>query len=157
MKNLLPWKIRKKEPLPARASSWFDTVWNNALTDWNDFDRSIWDTQWEQKMAVPAVNISEDEKDVYVEIETPGMCEKDLSLTYKDGVLSIEGEKKEERKDKKRNSHYTETRYGSFQRSIYLGRNLDWEHAKAKCKNGIAYVEIPKKVTNHKKIEISID
>ncbi|MDB5048022.1 MAG: hypothetical protein JWO30_1093 [Fibrobacteres bacterium] len=92
----------------------------------------------------PSLEISENDKEVQVKLEAPGLTEKDLDLNYLDGTLIIKGEKKEEHEDRKRNVYYRESRYGSFSRSIPIGTGVDFSKAKAEYRNGVLKVEIPK-------------
>ena len=68
----------------------------------------------------PALDVKETEKELVVKADLPGIDEKDIQLTIQDGVLTMRGEKKSERKDERENYHLVERSYGSFQRSIRL-------------------------------------
>ncbi len=106
----------------------------------------------------PAVDISENAREVHVTADIPGMTERDLHLTYQNGNLCISGEKKGGYEDKTDNSYYRESWSGSFSRTIPLGSHLDWDNVSAKCNNGLLTVSIPKKEgvqSNTKKIDIS--
>jgi HSP20 family protein len=93
----------------------------------------------------PSLDLSEDDKQVVVELEAPGLSEKDLRLTYEEGVLYIQGEKKEEREETRKGVRYRESRYGSFSRSVPVDIAVDWDQAKAEYKRGVLKVVIPKK------------
>lgn len=96
----------------------------------------------------PVVDVSEDDKELVVKAEVPGMSEKDLELSWLDGVLYMKGEKKgekEEKEDKsKKNTWHRESWYGSFTRGIPLGDNADFAKAQARYKDGVVTVHIPK-------------
>ena len=105
----------------------------------------------------PRVDISEDEKNVYVSAELPGVDRKDVKVTLQDNVLTIEGEKKSEVKDEKKNYYRIERTYGSFRRSFALPAEVNPDKVKAKFENGMLIIEAEKKEptpTNKKLIEI---
>lgn len=93
----------------------------------------------------PSLDLDEDDKEVRVKVEAPGLSEKDLRVTYGSGILSIEGEKREERDETRKGMHYRESRYGSFSRSVPVGDEVDWDRARAEFKRGILKVAIPKR------------
>jgi HSP20 family protein len=93
----------------------------------------------------PSLDLDEDDKEVRVKVEAPGLSDKDLRVTYADGMLSIEGEKREEREEDRKGVHYRESRYGSFMRSVPIEAAVDWDRAKARYKRGVLEVAIPKK------------
>lgn len=105
----------------------------------------------------PRVDISEDENNVYVTAEIPGVDKKDVKVTLQDNILTIEGEKKSEVKDEKKNYYRIERTYGSFCRSFALPAEVDTDKVKAKFENGMLLIEAAKKEptpTNKKVIEI---
>jgi HSP20 family protein len=95
----------------------------------------------------PRLDVHEDDKAVYIRAEIPGMEEKDLDLTLKENVLTISGEKKEEKTegDKNKNYWYCERAFGSFSRTITLPDGVNGEEVKASYKNGVLEIELPKK------------
>lgn len=92
----------------------------------------------------PLVNVSENEKSVEVTAELPGLNDKDIQVSLQDDVLTIKGEKKEEKESKNNEFHRIERSYGSFQRSIKLPCEVVSEKIKASHKNGILKIEMPK-------------
>jgi len=90
------------------------------------------------------VDVSENDKELVVTADVPGMDEKDIEVELSDGLLSIKGERKEERDEKKDAYHLTERSYGVFQRTIPLPGELLEDQAKAKFKKGVLTVSIPK-------------
>ncbi|GIW22841.1 MAG: hypothetical protein KatS3mg068_1848 [Candidatus Sericytochromatia bacterium] len=104
----------------------------------------------------PNIDIAENDNEVTVTAELPGMTEKDIELTYLDGVLTLKGEKKEEKEEKRKNFFHRESWYGSFSRSIPLGNHLVWEKATANFKDGKLTINLPKKEEAGKKININI-
>ncbi len=105
----------------------------------------------------PAWDIKETEKELVVKADLPGIDEKDVQLTIHDGVLSLRGEKKSERKDERENYHLMERSYGSFQRSMRLPETVDEDKIEANFDKGVLTVTLPKRpemMKAQKKIEI---
>ena len=105
-------------------------------------------TDWDQKLATtPAINLVEDGTSFKVEAELAGMDPKDVEVEVVGGVLTLKGERKEEKNEKKEDGSYLrqEISYGSFLRSIALPETADSDKAKASFKNGILTVTVPKK------------
>ena len=92
----------------------------------------------------PSVDVSETQKNVIVKAELPGMDAKDVDLSIEKGTLVIRGEKKQESEEKDENYHRVERSYGSFHRSIPLPCKCDPDKVKAKYKNGVLTVTLPK-------------
>lgn len=109
----------------------------------------------------PRVDISEDEKNLYVTVEVPGISKDDIKVTINDdNVLVIKGEKKREFKaeDKERNYIRVERSYGSFQRSFMLPDNVKKDNIQAKFENGVLSILLEKvEPEPPKQIEIPIN
>lgn len=90
------------------------------------------------------VDVAEDDNEVRVTADVPGMEEKDIEVELSDNLLTIHGEKKQERDEKKSNYHVVERSYGAFHRSIPLPGGLLEDKAKAKFKNGVLTITVPK-------------
>jgi HSP20 family protein len=106
---------------------------------------------------MPAVDMVEDEKSYRVTAELPGISQKDVEVTMEGGLLTIKGEKKEEREEKEKGFYLSERRYGSFQRSLRLPDGLDEGKIEAKFDNGVLTVVLPKSpeaISKPKKIEV---
>ncbi|MHB0947301.1 MAG: Hsp20/alpha crystallin family protein [Sedimentisphaerales bacterium] len=93
---------------------------------------------------MPQMNISEDEKEITVSAELPGIDEKDLDISITKEALVIKGEKKTETEDKKKDYHRIERSYGSFCRTIALPENIDDGKSVAELKKGVLKITIPK-------------
>jgi HSP20 family protein len=93
----------------------------------------------------PAVDLAEDEKSYIVTVELPGVKKDDVTVEIQDDVLTIRGEKKSEREEKKDRSHWVERTYGSFSRAFTLPPTAVTESLKANFSDGVLTVEIPKK------------
>ncbi|RJP23243.1 MAG: Hsp20/alpha crystallin family protein [Candidatus Abyssobacteria bacterium SURF_5] len=93
----------------------------------------------------PAVDVYEDENNIFVKAELPGLTDKDIDVNVIDSNLVIKGEKKKEEERKEKNYYRIERTYGAFQRSIPLPTAVDTEKVKASFKSGILEIEMPKK------------
>ena len=105
----------------------------------------------------PTLDVKENEKEIVVKADLPGMDEKDINLTIHNGVLSLRGEKKSEHTDQRENYHVMERSYGSFQRSIRLPETINEDKAEARFDKGVLTITLPKRpemVSTQKKIEI---
>ena len=104
----------------------------------------------------PQTDIVENDKEYRVTAELPGLEEKDIDLTFQDGVLTLKGEKKVEHNGE--GARYTERWHGLFQRSISVGSDVDEGRVSASFSNGVLTVVLPKSpeaVSRAKRIQIN--
>jgi HSP20 family protein len=94
-------------------------------------------TKWQ-----PSVDITEADKEFLIKVEIPEVKKEDLKIEVENGLLTIRGERREERKDEKR--HRTERYYGSFERSFTLPEGVRENTISADMKNGMLYVHLAK-------------
>ena len=94
---------------------------------------------------VPAIDVKENEKQITVTAELPGIEPDDVDLSVREGVVTIKGEKKYEHEDEKDDVHMVERRYGSFQRSFRLPESVDEEAIDAQFDKGVLRITLPKK------------
>jgi HSP20 family protein len=103
---------------------------------------------WEQPLTsasfLPPVDISEDEHNITLQAEIPGVKEEDLNITLENNVLTINGERKFENEEKKDDFHRIERRYGKFTRSFTLPVSVDFKNVKATFDNGVLNITLPK-------------
>lgn len=147
MRDLIPWG-RQSSTAPA---VWQEEDRNPFLSLRRDIDRLFEDmfrgslpslgfgrgvTAW------PHVEVSENDREIRISAEVPGMSDKDVELLVEDGVLTLRGEKKSETEDKERG--YSERYYGRFERRIALPSNVDEKGAKATFCDGVLTVTLPK-------------
>ena len=95
-------------------------------------------------VAVPRVDVSETEAEYEVTAELPGMEEKDVEVLLDQNMLTLKGEKKAEREEKRKDYHLTERSFGSFRRTIPLPVEVDRDKVEAGFKNGVLTVKLPK-------------
>lgn len=104
----------------------------------------------------PAVDVVEEKERILVRVEVPGMDEKDLRISFEDGLLTVSGERQFERKDD-RNYHRIERSYGSFTRAFTLPRSVDVSKIVASYRNGVLEIDIPKKEESRpRQIQINV-
>ncbi|MBI2678253.1 MAG: Hsp20/alpha crystallin family protein [Candidatus Koribacter versatilis] len=106
---------------------------------------------------VPPVDIYEDEHNVTLKVEVPGMAEKDLDIRVENNTLTVRGERRFEQEQKEENFHRIERRYGSFARSFTLPSTVDSENVQAHYVNGVLEIELAKKAeAKPKQIKVNI-
>ncbi|HEU5019266.1 MAG TPA: Hsp20/alpha crystallin family protein [Pseudolabrys sp.] len=108
-------------------------------------------------MSVPAVDVVEKPEAFQITAELPGMDEKSIEVKCAGGVLTMKGEKKDEREESKEGYHLSERHFGSFQRSFRIPDNVDAEKIDATFKNGVLTLTLPKtqeSQKNEKKISV---
>ena len=105
---------------------------------------------------MPPVDIRESETELSLTFEIPGVSPEQIELTTDNGILTVRGEKSEERReDEQRQYHLVERAYGSFSRSFRMPKNLDDSKIEASFSNGILTVRIPKAaLPQPRKIEV---
>ena len=94
---------------------------------------------------VPPVDIYEDEHNIVLTAETPGITDKDLDITVENGVLTVSGERKMENEEKQDNFHRIERSYGRFTRSFTLPPTVDEDRVKAEFNNGVLKITLAKR------------
>jgi len=115
----------------------------------NDF---LTDSVWS-----PLVDIVEEDKEYIVKAELPEIRKEDLKVTVENGMLTIAGERKFEKEEKKRKYHRVERSYGSFTRSFALPSDADGSKIEAEFKDGVLQVHIAKNAqAQPKAIEVKV-
>lgn len=104
------------------------------------------------------MEVWEDEQNVYVEAELPGVKPGDVDVTLEGGMLTIRGQKKETRQDKEVDYHYRSRRYGQFMQQLQLPTSLDPSKVTANLKDGVLCVQIEKRPeVKPRKIEVKAE
>ena len=93
---------------------------------------------------VPAVDVSETEKGYKVVAELPGMDEKNIEVKIANGMLTIKGEKREEKEEEKQDYYVRERSFGLFERTFPVPDGVDLDKVDASFKKGILTVTLPK-------------
>ena len=92
----------------------------------------------------PSMDISETKDNLLVKVEVPGMDQKDIRISLQENLLTIKGEKKQEKEQKDERYHRIERSYGAFTRSARLPVGVDANKVSAAFKNGLLTVTLPK-------------
>ena len=105
----------------------------------------------------PAVDVRENDNEISLDLELPGIKPEDVEITAENGILTVRGEKKSEKKEGEENRyHVIERSYGSFLRTFQLPQGIDEDQINAHFENGILAIHIPKAaLPQPKKIQIA--
>jgi HSP20 family protein len=148
VRDLIPWNRGKTVPSIYRGDD-MDPFLSlhrnlNRLVDeaFRGFDMPALGQMMTRNGTWPTVEVSENEKEIRVVAEVPGLEEKDIEVTLDDGVLAIRGERKSETEDKDR--QFSERYYGRFERRLALGHEVEEDKVEATFKNGVLLVTLPK-------------
>lgn len=146
-------------PVPTRQGEWmpFESLRREVDRLFDDFhpfswraalprglgvlDRGIRRGQWP---VAPAMDLVEKEKEYEITAELPGMDDKSVELKVSNNVLTIKGEKSEEKEEHKKDYYLSERRFGSFERSFQLPDGIDTDKIDATFAKGILTVKLPK-------------
>jgi HSP20 family protein len=107
--------------------------------------------------ALPSLDVHENTKSISIEADLPGLDEKDVSVTFANGMLTIRGERRDEREEKDENYYLSERSFGSFSRSLRLPETIDENKIEARFDKGVLKIVAAKKaeaVKAEKKIEV---
>lgn len=107
----------------------------------------------------PKVDVAEDEREMEVTAELPGLTDDDIEVTLTENALTLKGEKKEEREEKDKNYHRIERSSGSFHRVIPLSAEVNRDKVTASFKKGVLRITLPKTKAareKRKKIEVKL-
>jgi len=105
----------------------------------------------------PAVDVYEDEHNVILKIEVPGIDEKDIDVTVENNTLAVHGERKFEKEEKEENFRRVERQYGSFTRTFTLPNTVDSEKVEANYDKGVLKIQLAKKAeAKPKQIKVNV-
>src|SRR5256712_4184469 len=105
----------------------------------------------------PAVDVYEDEHNVTLKIEVPGIDEKDIDVRIENNTLTVHGERKFEKEEKEENYRRVERQYGSFTRSFTLPNTIDHENVQANYEKGVLKIKLAKKAeAKPKQIKVNV-
>ncbi|MEW6166622.1 MAG: Hsp20/alpha crystallin family protein [Pseudomonadota bacterium] len=106
----------------------------------------------------PQLDIAESKNAYEISVEVPGVEQNDLELSVNDGVLSIRGEKRQEKRENGDRFHRVERSYGAFQRELSLPADADTDRIEASFRNGVVRIRVPRRadaVAESKRIPIA--
>jgi HSP20 family protein len=125
------------------------------LDPWRDFDElrnrldryflNPFEPEAPNGLWMPAVDVTENEEELLVMAELPGIEEKDVTVEFENNVLMLRGEKKVVREQKEETSHVVERTYGAFERRLLLPRTIEEKGVRAEFRNGVLTVHLPKR------------
>lgn len=97
-------------------------------------------------LRAPSADVVEREGEIEVVMEIPGMRPDDIDIDLENNVLTVSGEKSEEREEEREEGtyHLSERRYGRFNRSFVLPRDVEPDGIKARCEDGLLTIKVPK-------------
>jgi len=136
--------IRYQSP---ELSNW--TPFNRLANLRDEFDR-LFDFSWPSRDTgllggwSPAMDVYDDKNNLIVTLEVPGMKKDDIEISLHDGILTVSGERKEEREQTEGNAFRSERYFGKFQRSLSLPSAVDANKVKASYKDGVLTISLPK-------------
>jgi HSP20 family protein len=145
MFDLLPFKRRSGVP--------------SAISDMDDMIKKMWygfpfhnlqedlDIGWS-----PRLDVSETDEAMEVVADLPGLEKKDISVSLEDDLLTIKGERKEEKEEKGKQYHTIERRIGSFYRTLRLPVEVEIDKSEAIFKDGVLTLKLPKTKDSKRKI-----
>ena len=171
----LPIKTEAGSAAPAaKPADWqpFEALRNQVDRLFHDFQtgflqapsyRSLLDIEpfWRREFGfnvTPAIDIVEKDKAFEVTAELPGLDVKDIDIKLANGMLTIKGEKQEQKEEKTKDRYVSERRYGSFRRSLQVPGSVDAGKIEASYKSGVLTVTLPKSPdaqNNQKKIPVT--
>lgn len=99
----------------------------------------------------PTVDISETDGEYLLKAQLPGVNKEDVHVTFDDGMLTVSGERKQEKEEKGEKFHRIESLHGTFSRSFSLPDAIDATSIRAEGKDGIVTVHVPKSKSETRK------
>lgn len=101
----------------------------------------------------PSADISESGSEYLIRAELPDVEKKDIQIEIEDDMITLKGERRMKKTAEDEKQHRVESFYGSFERSFSLPPDVDQEHIKAACENGVLTVRLPKRKAAQKQVE----
>lgn len=143
---IIPWRQRSRQPLTPVSS--LQSEMNRVFEDFLTQPFGSLPLMQGQAAAidtiVPALDVKEDDENIVVSAELPGINREDLEISVNRDILEIRGQKSEEQKRDGENFYMVERSYGSFSRRIPLPSEVDSERAEASMQNGVLTLRLPK-------------
>jgi HSP20 family protein len=151
LKSLIP--VGSERGVTRSASNPFSALQQEIDRLFEGFSRGF--SGFPAREMMPSMDLSETDKEIEITAELPGLEEKDIQLNVADNVLTIRGEKKNEREETKKDYHLVERSYGSFTRAVQLPDGVNADGIKAVMSKGILKITVPKPApAQSKKIDI---
>jgi HSP20 family protein len=161
IRNLVPFG-KKDVPVKREDEHPFSLLRREMDSLFDNFFRGFDLEPFESRMGAfsPKVDVTENDKEIKISAELPGLEEKDIDVSLQKDMLTIKGEKKEEKEDKSKDYYRIERSYGSFSRTIPLPVEVETDKVEAKFKKGVLSITLPKTakaVAETKKIAVKAE
>jgi len=122
-----------------------DTFFNRLVpSSYANFPRLSLEGNGKKLDWAPSADISETDKEYVIRAELPAVKKEEVQVTFDDGMLTIRGERKQQKEDKNEKFHRVESFYGSFERRFSLPENVNADAIACESKDGVLTVHIPK-------------
>lgn len=149
--NLIPWRRKRETPdeggqadtslarLRQNMDSLFDRYFQEpwGWRGWHPLESGL--------MGMPRTDLADTETEVTVTMELPGVDPKDVDISIAGDLLTVRGEKRDQRKEKSKNYHYVERQQGSFHRAIQLPSTVNPNKVDAEFKHGVLVITVAKR------------
>lgn len=140
MAALVPWRpMRELERFERRMEDLFDRFFGERFPSLWDAERAFWrGEEW-----MPAVESQVENGELVVKADLPGIDPKDVTISVTGNQLTLEGERKREEKEERKNFFYRELQYGKFSRTMTLPTGVETDKIKATYKDGVLSIRMP--------------
>ncbi|MGA2090764.1 MAG: Hsp20/alpha crystallin family protein [Endomicrobiales bacterium] len=136
---LIPWKKRENFHDLENIKDEINRLFKSSMRRWEDDDKGLLESDWN-----PTIEIQESKDNVVVVADLPGVAKEDIDVAVDGDLLTIKGEKKQEKEAKEKDFIRTERFYGSFTRSITLPCAVEATAVDAQYKDGVLKLVLPK-------------
>jgi HSP20 family protein len=154
----VPGKVEKMAPTTLQPWRPFESLRREVDRLFDDFSGGTWRSPFGRSFfdidpfrrseaafgVVPAVNVTQTDKGYEITAELPGMEEKDVDVKLANGIMTIRGEKRDEKEEKNEDYYVRERSFGSFERSFQVPENIDTDKISAGFKKGVLTIMLPK-------------
>ena len=149
-KALVPWRDKSSAPAPREEyrdpfltfRREVDRMFENFFSGFGRREGGLAFGSW--GTPTPCMDLTENDKEIVVTAEMPGLDEKDFEVTVAGDLLTLKGEKKAEHEHRNGDAHYVERRFGSFSRSVRLPFEVQDEKLDAHYEKGVLTIRVPK-------------
>jgi len=167
----VPGKVERTAPSTLEPWRPFESFRREVDRLFDDFSGGIWRSPFGRSFSdiepfrrsvaafgsVPAVDVTQTDKGYEITAELPGMEDKDIEVKFANGILTIRGEKRDEKEEKNKDYYMRERSFGSFERSFQVPENVDTDKIGASFNKGVLTITLPKSAEAQraeKKIEV---
>jgi HSP20 family protein len=154
--NISKLPVKTEQVSASTPQAWrpFESLRREIDRLFDDFDGGSWRSPFRRIEAafgnVPAVDVTETDKAYEIAAELPGMDEKNVEVKFANDVLTIKGQKRDEKEETKKDYYMHERSFGSFERSFAVPDGVDADKIDATFKKGVLTVTLPKSAESQK-------